>query len=144
MVKQTPSTRDDYCVFSTITTRWFDNDVYGHMNNTVHYQLFDTAVNGYLMEQGLLDFKSGPTVFLVVETGCKYFSEISFPDVISAGIKVIKLGTSSVVYEVGLFRGDADEASAEGHFVHVNVDRETRQPLVINEASRKKLNLLIQ
>jgi acyl-CoA thioester hydrolase len=114
------------------------------MNNTVHYQLFDTAVNGYLMEQGLLDFKSGPTVFLVVETGCKYFSEISFPDVISAGIKVIKLGTSSVVYEVGLFRGDADEASAEGHFVHVNVDRETRQPLVINEASRKKLNLLIQ
>ena len=144
MVKQTPSTRDDYCVFSTITTRWFDNDVYGHMNNTVHYQLFDTAVNGYLMEQGLLDFKSGSTVFLVVETGCKYFSEISFPDVISAGIKVIKLGTSSVVYEVGLFRGDADEASAEGHFVHVNVDRETRQPLVINEASRKKLNLLIQ
>ena len=143
MVKQTPSTRDDYCVFSTITTRWFDNDVYGHMNNTVHYQLFDTAVNGYLMEQGLLDFKSGPTVFLVVETGCKYFSEISFPDVISAGIKVIKLGTSSVVYEVGLFRGDADEASAEGHFVHVNVDRETRQPLVINEASRKKLSLLI-
>ena len=144
MVKQTPSTRDDYCVFSTITTRWFDNDVYGHMNNTVHYQLFDTAVNGYLMEQGLLDFKSGPTVFLVVETGCKYFSEISFPDVISAGIKVIKLGTSSVVYEVGLFRGDADEASAEGHFVHVNVDRETRQPVVINEACRKKLNLLIQ
>ena len=144
MVKQTPSTRDDYCVFSTITTRWFDNDVYGHMNNTVHYQLFDTAVNGYLMEQGLLDFKSGPTVFLVVETGCKYFSEISFPDVISAGIKVIKLGTSSVVYEVGLFRGDADEASAEGHFVHVNVDRETRQPLVINEASRKKLSLLIK
>ena len=144
MVKQTPSTRDDYCVFSTITTRWFDNDVYGHMNNTVHYQLFDTAVNGYLMEQGLLDFKSGPTVFLVVETGCKYFSEISFPDVISAGIKVIKLGTSSVVYEVGLFRGDADEASAEGHFVHVNVDRETRQPVVINEACRKKLSLLIK
>jgi len=144
MVKQTPSTRDDYCVFSTITTRWFDNDVYGHMNNTVHYQLFDTAVNGYLMEQGLLDFKSGPTVFLVVETGCKYFSEISFPDVISAGIKVIKLGTSSVVYEVGLFRGDADEASAEGHFVHVNVDRETRQPVVINEVSRKKLSLLIK
>ena len=144
MVKQTPSTRDDYCVFSTITTRWFDNDVYGHMNNTVHYQLFDTAVNGYLMEQGLLDFKSGPTVFLVVETGCKYFSEISFPDVISAGIKVIKLGTSSVVYEVGLFRGDADEASAEGHFVHVNVDRETRQPVVINDACRKKLSLLIK
>jgi len=144
MVKQTPSTRDNYCVFSTITTRWFDNDVYGHMNNTVHYQLFDTAVNGYLMEQGLLDFKSGPTVFLVVETGCKYFSELAFPDVISAGLRVKKLGSSSVTYEVGLFRGDVGEASAEGHFVHVNVDRETRQPVVINEAYRKKLSLLIR
>ena len=80
---------------------------------------------------------------MVVETGCKYFSELAFPDVISAGIKVIKLGTSSVVYEVGLFRGDADEASAEGHFVHVNVDRETRKPVEINEACRKKLSLLI-
>ena len=144
MVKQTPSTRDNYSVFSTITTRWFDNDVYGHMNNTVHYQLFDTAVNGYLMEQGVLDFKSGPTVFLVVETGCKYFSELAFPDVISAGIRVKKLGSSSVTYEVGLFRGDVGEASAEGHFVHVNVDRETRQPVVINEACRKKLSLLIR
>ena len=144
MVKQTPSTRDNYSVFSTITTRWFDNDVYGHMNNTVHYQLFDTAVNGYLMEQGVLDFKSGPTVFLVVETGCKYFSELAFPDVISAGLRVKKLGSSSVTYEVGLFRGDVGEASAEGHFVHVNVDRETRQPVVINEAYRKKLSLLIR
>ena len=144
MVKQTPNTRDYFSVFSTITTRWFDNDVYGHMNNTVHYQLFDTAVNGYLMEHGLLDFKSGPTVFLVVETGCKYFSELAFPDVISAGIRVKKLGSSSVTYEVGLFRGGADEASAEGHFVHVNVDRETRQPVVINEAYKNKLSLLIQ
>ena len=144
MVKKTPSTRSDYSVFSTITTRWFDNDVYGHMNNTVHYQLFDTAVNGYLMEQGVLDFKSGPTVFLVVETGCKYFSELAFPDIISAGIRVKKLGSSSVTYEVGLFRGDVGEASAEGHFVHVNVDRETRQPVVINEAGRKKLSLLIR
>ena len=144
MVKQTPSTRSDYSVFSTITTRWFDNDVYGHMNNTVHYQLFDTAVTGYLMGQGVLDFKSGPTVFLVVETGCKYFSELAFPDVISAGIRVKKLGSSSVTYEVGLFRGDVGEASAEGHFVHVNVDRETRQPVAINEAYKKKLSLLIR
>ena len=144
MVKQTPNTRDYFSVFSTITTRWFDNDVYGHMNNTVHYQLFDTAVNGYLMEHGLLDFKSGPTVFLVVETGCKYFGELAFPDVISAGIRVKKLGSSSVIYEVGLFRGHEDEASAEGHFVHVNVDRETRQPVVINEAYKNKLSLLIQ
>ena len=144
MVKQTPNTRDYFSVFSTITTRWFDNDVYGHMNNTVHYQLFDTAVNGYLMEQDVLDFQSGPTVFLVVETGCKYFSELAFPDIISAGIRVKKLGSSSVIYEVGLFRGDAAEASAEGHFVHVNVDRKTRQPIMINEACRKKLSLLIR
>ena len=143
MVKQVPNTRDYFSVFSTITTRWFDNDVYGHMNNTVHYQLFDTAVNGYLMEQDVLDFQSGPTVFLVVETGCKYFSELAFPDIISAGIRVKKLGSSSVIYEVGLFRGDAAEASAEGHFVHVNVDRQTRLPTIIDDACRTKLNLLI-
>lgn len=144
MAKKTPSTRSDYSVFSTITTRWFDNDVYGHMNNTVHYQLFDTAVHEYLVGQGVLDFKSGPTVFLVVETGCKYFSELAFPDVILVGIKVIKLGTSSATYEIGLFRGDAEEASAEGHFVHVCVDRETRKSVVINEACRKKLSLLLK
>ena len=144
MAKKTPSTRSDYSVFSTITTRWFDNDVYGHMNNTVHYQLFDTAVHEYLVGQGILDFKFGSTVFLVVETGCKYFGELAFPDVISAGIRVRKLGTSSVTYEVGLFRGDTDEASAEGHFVHVCVDRETRQPVVINKVYRKKLNLLMR
>jgi len=143
MAKKTRSTRSDYSVFSTITTRWFDNDVYGHMNNTVHYQLFDTAVHGYLVGQGVLDFKSGSTVFLVVETGCKYFSELAFPDVISAGIKVIKLGTSSVTYEIGLFRGDADEASAEGHFVHVNVDRVTRRPVNITDENRDKLKLLM-
>ena len=143
MVKNKPSTRDDYIVFSTITTRWFDNDVYGHMNNTIHYQLFDTAVHEYLLKQGILNSKSGSTVFLVVETGCKYFSELAFPDVISAGIKVRKLGSSSVTYDIGLFRGDADQASAQGHFVHVNVDRVTRQSVMINDEGRKKFKLLM-
>ena len=143
MVKKTPSTRSDYSVFSTITTRWFDNDVYGHMNNTGHYQLFDTAVNGYLMGQGVLDFKSGLTVFLVVETGCKYFSELAFPDVISAGIRVKKLGTTSVIYEVGLFKGEESDAAALGFFVHVNVERETRRPVEINIQTRKALSNLI-
>ena len=143
MVKKTPSTRSDYSVFSTITTRWFDNDVYGHMNNTVHYQLFDTAVNGYLMGQGVLDFKSGPTVFLVVETGCKYFSELAFPDVISAGIRVKKLGTTSVIYEVGLFKGEESDAAAEGFFVHVNVDRETRRPIAIDAKTKMLLKALV-
>ena len=143
MVKHKPSTRDDYIVFSTITTRWFDNDVYGHMNNTIHYQLFDTAVHEYLLKQGILNSKSGSTVFLVVETGCKYFSELAFPDVISAGIKVRKLGSSSVTYDIGLFRGDADQASAQGHFVHVNVDRVTRQSVMINDQNRRKFKFLM-
>ena len=143
MVKNKPSTRADYIVFSTITTRWFDNDVYGHMNNTIHYQLFDTAVHEYLLKQGILNSKSGSTVFLVVETGCKYFSELAFPDVISAGIKVRKLGSSSVTYDIGLFRGDAVQASAQGHFVHVNVDRVTRRPVNINDENRDKLKLLM-
>ena len=143
MVKNKPSTRADYIVFSTITTRWFDNDVYGHMNNTIHYQLFDTVVHEYLLKQGNLNSKSGSTVFLVVETGCKYFSELAFPDVISAGIKVRKLGSSSVTYDIGLFRGDADQASAQGHFVHVNVDRVTRRPVNINDENRDKLKLLM-
>ena len=142
MVKHKPSTRADYIVFSTITTRWFDNDVYGHMNNTIHYQLFDTAVHEYLLKQGILNSKSGSTVFLVVETGCKYFSELAFPDVISAGIKVRKLGSSSVTYDIGLFREDAVQASAQGHFVHVNVDRVTRRPVNINDENRDKLKLL--
>ena len=143
MVKYKPSTRDDYIVFSTITTRWFDNDVYGHMNNTIHYQLFDTAVHEYLLKQGILNSKLGSTVFLVVETGCKYFSELAFPDVISAGIKVRKLCSSSVTYDIGLFRGDAVQASAQGHFVHVNVDRVTRRPVNINDENRDKLKLLM-
>ena len=143
MVKNKPSTRNDYIVFSTITTRWFDNDVYGHMNNTIHYQLFDTAVHEYLLKQGILNSESGSTVFLVVETGCKYFSELAFPDVISAGVKVRKLGSSSVTYDIGLFRGDAVQASAQGHFVHVNVDRVTRRPVNINDENRDKLKLLM-
>ena len=143
MVKNKPSTRDDYIVFSTITTRWFDNDVYGHMNNTIHYQLFDTVVHEYLLKQGILNSESGSTVFLVVETGCKDFSELAFPDVISAGLKVRKLGSSSVIYDIGLFRGDAVQASAQGHFVHVNVDRVTRRPVNITDENRDKLKLLM-
>ena len=144
MVRPTPSTRADYCAFSTLPTRWIDNDIYGHMNNAVHYQLFDTAVNGYLLEQGALDLKSGVTIFLVVETGCQYFRELAFPNIITAGIKVKKLGTSSVTYAVALFRDEAEVAAAQGHFVHVNVDRETRQPVIISDAIRTKLKLLVK
>lgn len=119
-----------------------DNDPYGHMNNVVHYSLFDTAVNGWLIEAGLLDIHHGAQIGLVVETGCRYFSEMAFPDLVTAGIRVAKLGTSSVRYEVGLFRNDDDLAAAEGFFVHVNVDRVSRKPQPLNEALREALENL--
>ena len=141
-MRPVPTTRDHYHAFSTLTTRWIDNDIYGHMNNAVHYQLFDTAVNGHLLEQGALDPRGGAGVFLVVETGCQYFSELAFPDLVTAGIKLRKLGTSSVTYEVGLFRGDAQSAAAQGHFVHVYVDRKTRRPMAMGGALRSLLEQL--
>lgn len=143
MSYKVPGSRADYMHFSTISTRWSDNDIYGHMNNAMHYQLFDTAVNGHLIETGVLDLKDSPTVFLVVETGCIYHGELAFPDVVTAGFRVAKLGSSSVRYEIGLFRNDADKASAEGHFVHVNVDRKTRKPVPIGDKEREILSALI-
>jgi acyl-CoA thioester hydrolase len=131
-----PRERDSYSVFRTITTRWMDNDVYGHMNNVVHYSLFDTAVNGWLVEAGVLDFRGGEQVGLVVETGCRYFAELAFPDVVTAGIRVAHLGNSSVRYEIGLFRNEEREPAAEGFFVHVYVDRLTRRPRPLNDALR--------
>ncbi len=134
-----PSRRADYRTFRTIHTRWMDNDIYGHMNNVVHYSLFDTAVNGWLIEAGLLDLKAGMEVGLVVETGCRYHAEMMFPDVITAGIRVARIGSSSVRYEVGLFRNDEDTASAEGFFIHVYVDRATRRPKALSDTMRKRL-----
>nr|WP_306884923.1 thioesterase family protein [Amorphus orientalis] len=120
-----------------------DNDIYGHMNNVVHYSLFDTAVNGWLIDEGLLDLGAGTRIGLVVETGCRYFAEMAFPDIVTAGIRVARLGTSSVRYEVGLFRNDADEAAAEGFFVHVYVDRETRRPAPLAADMRQRLETLL-
>lgn len=135
----TRATRADYRTFRTITTRWMDNDVYGHMNNVVHYSLFDTAVNGWLIESGVLDIHAGAQIGLVVETGCRYFAEMAFPDVVHAGIRVAKLGNSSVRYEIGLFRNDEDDVAAEGFFVHVYVDAKTRRPAPLNPALRAQL-----
>lgn len=131
-----PGRRADYRTFRTIPTRWMDNDIYGHLNNVVHYSLFDTAVNGWLMEHGLLDPHRDAEVSLVVETGCRYRAEMAFPDVVTAGLRVAKIGTSSVRYEIGLFRNDEEAASAEGHFVHVYIDRRSRRPLPIPPALR--------
>lgn len=135
--QRAPSTRDRYKVFRTLTTRWMDNDAYGHLNNVVHYSLFDTAVNAWLIEQGLLDVAASATIGLVVETGCRYFAEMAYPDRVTAGIAVARLGTSSVRYEIGLFREDETTASAEGFFVHVYVDRATRRTSAIPQPLRE-------
>ncbi|MGE0502602.1 MAG: acyl-CoA thioesterase [Rhizobiaceae bacterium] len=141
--RQQAGDRSSYRAFRTIHTRWMDNDPYGHMNNVVHYSLFDTAVNGWLIEQGALDIRHGAQIGLVVETGCRYFSELAFPDVVEAGLRVARLGSSSVRYEVGLFRNDDPKAAAEGFFVHVYVDRETRRPKPISEDFRCALDILV-
>ncbi len=139
MASPARATRTDYKVFRTITTRWADNDIYGHMNNVVHYSLFDTAVNGWLIEAGVLDIHHGEQVGLVVETGCRYFAEMAFPDTVTAGIRIAKLGTSSVTYEIGLFRNDDRQAAAEGRFVHVYVDKASRKPMAVNAPLRALL-----
>ncbi len=138
-----PSERSAYRAFRTITTRWMDNDIYGHMNNVVHYSLFDTAVNGWLIEQKVLDIHGGDQIGLVVETGCRYFGELAFPDVVTAGIRVAQIGSSSVRYEVGLFRNEEDVAAAEGFFIHVYVDRQTRRPKPLNAALRAVLETIV-
>ena len=129
MSRAAPSVRADYRAFSTITTRWMDNDVYRHVNNVVYYSMFDTAVNGALVRAGLLDIAESPIVGLVVESGCRYHAQVAFPDVVHAGLRVAHLGRSSVRYEIGLFRNDDESAAAEGHFVHVYVDRATNRPV---------------
>lgn len=123
----------------SITTRWRDNDVYGHVNNVVYYSWFDTAVNGYLLEQKVLDFKKGEIVGLVVETQCNYFKPVAFPDKITAGVAVSKIGNSSVRYKVGIFKDDETDACAAGHFVHVYVDAASHTPVSIPDSLRAVL-----
>ena len=128
MSKATPHSRTAYRHFLAIPTRWMDNDVYRHVNNVVYYSYFDTAVNHYLIEQDVLDIERSPVIGLVVETACQYFAPIAFPDIVNVGLRVGKLGTSSVRYEIGIFRNEEDSASAQGHFVHVYVERASNRP----------------
>ena len=120
--------RDSYRHFRRITTRWMDNDAYGHVNNVVYYSWFDTVVNEYLVAHGVLDISGGEVIGLVVETQCRYFSELAFPQPVDLGLRVGKLGNSSVRYEIGVFAEGEDAASAQGHFIHVYVDRAERRP----------------
>ena len=134
--------RDAYRAFRTITTRWMDNDQYGHVNNVIYYSWFDTAVNAHLIEQGALDTATGTTIGFVVETQCHYFAPLAFPQNVEAGIRVAHLGSSSVRYEVGLFAEGAPTTAACGHFVHVYVDRATQRPVPLPAALKTVLEQL--
>lgn len=124
-----PDTRNAYPRFVPLTTRWMDNDVYGHLNNVVYYSLFDTAVNSLLIEAGALDLHGGEVIGLVVETHCNFFESLAFPQRIEAGVRVAQQGRSSVRYEIGLFAEGAAQCAARWHFVHVYVDRDSRRPV---------------
>jgi acyl-CoA thioester hydrolase len=139
-----PDTRDRYAHLTAIDTRWMDNDAYGHVNNVVYYSFFDTAVNRWLIERGVLDIGTSGAIGLVVETGCRYFRPLTFPDRVTAGLRVAHVGTSSVRYEIGLFRNDENDAAAAGHFVHVYTDRATRRPTAIPDVVRQALAALAE
>jgi acyl-CoA thioester hydrolase len=141
--EETPETRDLYRRFLTIPTRWMDNDVYGHVNNVVYYSYFDTVVNEYLVSSGSLDIEKSRVIGLVVETRCRFFKPITFPDTVHAGLRVARLGNSSVRYEIGLFRNDEESAAAQGHFVHVYVDREGRRPAALPPEMREALERIL-
>ena len=140
--RASPHPRGAYRHFLPITTRWMDNDAYGHVNNVVYYAWFDTVVNEYLIRRGALDVVASPVVGLVVETRCSYFAELAFPQPVEAGLRVARLGRSSVRYDIGIFAGGAEHASAQGHFVHVYVDRTTRRPVELPAAMRSVLQEL--
>ena len=135
--------RNSYRSFLAIPTRWMDNDAYGHVNNVVYYSYFDTVVNEHLVREGGLDIERSPAVGVVVETRCRFHKSLSFPDVIDAGLRVTKLGNSSVTYEIGLFRHGDDDAAATGQFVHVWVDRTTRRPTPVPPRIRTALGALM-
>jgi acyl-CoA thioester hydrolase len=135
-------TRGSYRAWRSIATRWMDNDVYGHVNNVVFYSWFDTAVNAWLVEKGLLDIEKGPVIGLVAETGCTYLRPIAFPDEVQAGISVGRVGRTSVRYDIGLFTNGQHAPAAQGFFVHVYVDREHRRPQPLPEKWRAVLETI--
>ena len=135
--------RVSYLHFTRITTRWSDNDAYGHVNNMVYYQWFDSAVNAFLVGAGLLDIAHGDPIGLVAETSCSYFAPLAFPGDVEVGIAIDRLGGSSVTYRIGIFAVGSDEPAAQGHFTHVYVGRETRRPVSLPDEWREKLYQLV-
>ena len=142
MPRPTPHVRAGYPHLQVITTRWMDNDAYGHVNNVVYYSYFDTVVNTYLIEKGALDIVRSPVIGYTVETGCNYFSPLTYPEKVTAGLRVAQVGRTSVRYEIALFGEGSDTAAAQGHFVHVYVDRATQRPVEIPESLRRTLEPL--
>jgi acyl-CoA thioester hydrolase len=141
-VQGLPEQRGEFPVLRTITTRWMDNDHYGHVNNVVYYSYFDTAVNGYLIEASGTDIRDLPAIGIVAETSCRFLRELSFPDTVHAGLAIERLGNSSVVYRIGLFRNDETAPVAIGRFVHVYVDSTTRRPVPVPAQVRAALAAL--
>ncbi len=143
MPDDTIETRDRYPHFLVIPTRWMDNDIYGHVNNVVYYSYFDTVINEYLIRKGGLDIAAGEIIGVCVESTCRFHSELTFPQLVEAGLRVGKLGNTSARYEIGLFRQGANEPAATGHFVHVFIDRQTRRPEAIPDKIRAALEQFI-
>ena len=143
MIQAPRTCRTDYRRFLAIPTRWMDNDTYGHVNNVAYYSYFDTAVNEHLIREGGLDIRAGPAMGLVVETRCLFHRPLSFPQIIDAGLRVTKLGNSSVTYDIGLFERGAEAPAATGYFVHVWVERSTRRPTPMAAAIRAALSPLL-
>jgi acyl-CoA thioester hydrolase len=142
MPSTTPERRSAYPHFHPIQTRWMDNDLYGHVNNGVYYAYFDTVVNDYLISKGGLDIHAGAVIALCVESHCQFLASVAFPEALEGGLRVAHLGRTSVRYEVGIFRANAQEASAQGHFIHVLVDRASRRPVAFPAGMRNALELL--
>ncbi len=134
--------RQAYPLTRDMQTRWNDNDAFGHMNNAVHYQFFDTMVNCTLRDWGCLQEADDATRFLVAETGCKYYAEMRYPDCVTVGLRISHLGNSSVRYDLGLFRNEEHSPFAEGRLVHVNVDRQTGRPIAISPDLRRVMEVL--
>ena len=144
MSRPGPTSRAAYRAHLAITTRWMDNDVFGHVNNVTYYSFFDTAVCSYLVQHGLLAVAGGTHIMVMAESGCRYHRELAFPDRVTAGLRVVRLGRSSVTYDIGVFRNEDDRASADGFMVHVCVDAETRRPAPLPSHWRDALSELIQ
>jgi acyl-CoA thioester hydrolase len=140
--REAPAARSEFKVWQSFTTRWADNDAYGHVNNTVFYQWFDSAVNAWLVGQGLLDIEAGDPIALVVETRCSYFAPLAFPEPVDIGLAAAQLGRSSVRYRIGVFAAGSEQAAAQGEFVHVLVDRTSRRSVEMPQNWRRALEAI--